>query len=222
MGDAMTTRRTDDREHLRERVLLATLPHVPFEGWSDGSLAAGLADAGLEEGARFHVFPGGVPDLIDYFNAYTDARMEAVLEQTDLETMKMRDRIAAAVRVRLDLLARHREAVRRGMAYLALPQNAALGLKCLYRTVDAMWRGIGDASTDFSFYTKRALLAGVYSATLFYWLDDESEDFQDTLAFLDRRIGNVLQLQRTRERVERALSSIPNPLGWLAGASGRD
>jgi ubiquinone biosynthesis protein COQ9 len=219
----MTRMRGGDPEHVRERILLAALPHVPFEGWSEASIAAGIADAGLDESATLRAFPGGALELIEYFNAYTDERMEAVLEQSDLGAMKVRDRIATAVRVRLDLLARHREAVRRGLAYLVLPQNVALGLKCLYRTVDAMWRGIGDQSTDFSFYTKRTLLAGVYSATLLYWLDDESEDFEDTFGFLDRRIANVLEIQKARGRVEKAFSGIPDSLGRFRGrASGHD
>ncbi len=219
----MTRKRRGDPEHLKERILLVTLPHVPFEGWSQASIAAGIADAGLDESVGFRAFPGGVPELIEYFNTYTDERMEAVLEQGDFQAMKVRERIAIAVRVRLDLLARHREAVRRGLAYLALPQNVALGLKCLYRTVDAIWQGVGDQSTDFSFYTKRALLAGVYSATLLYWLDDESEDFEDTLGFLDRRIANVLDIQKARGRLENVFSGIPNPLArFRRGASIRD
>jgi ubiquinone biosynthesis protein COQ9 len=205
-------------EHQRERILLATLRHVPFDGWSEKALAAGVADTGLAEGTALRAFPGGVPELVEYFNTYTDELMTAVLEKTDLGGMRVRERIATGVRVRLDLLSRHREAVRRTCSYLALPQNVSLGFRCLYSTVDGIWRAAGDTATDFNFYTKRALLAGVYSATLLYWLNDESEEFTDTLAFLDRRIADVMEFEKARGRLKNVLS---RPAAPLSGSRGR-
>jgi len=204
-----------EAEHLRECILLAVLPHVPFDGWSKAALAKGCADAGLERDAWRASFPGGVPDLVEYFGAYADEKMSSVLAAESLENMKIRDRIATGIRVRLELLGRHREAVRRLCAYFALPQNAPLGLKCLGRTVDAIWRAAGDEAADFSFYTKRATLAGVYSATLLYWLDDDSEGFADTFAFLDRRIADVMDLHKAREKLTRGFDGLVERIGSL-------
>ncbi|MGB8273843.1 MAG: COQ9 family protein [Alphaproteobacteria bacterium] len=211
----------DSLEHLKERLLLASLPHVPFKGWSKDTLAAAAAELGLERGSDELAFPGGPADLVEYFSTYTDHKMVTVLEQQNLPELKVRDRIAAGVRVRLDLLARHREAVRRVLAFLAMPQNTALGVSCLLRTVDAIWRAAGDNSTDFNYYTKRTLLAGVYAATLLYWLDDESEGCQDTFGFLDRRIANVLELGRAGSRLDQALAKLPNPFRLFADLRGR-
>jgi ubiquinone biosynthesis protein COQ9 len=120
--------------------------------------------------------------------------MLETLEGLDLAAMKIREKVAAGVRARLEAVAAHREAVRSGLSFFALPQNAAAGLGCLYRTVDAIWYAAGDKATDYNFYTKRALLAGVYSSTLLFWLNDKSEDCSATWAFLDRRIGEVLKV----------------------------
>jgi len=121
--------------------------------------------------------------------------------------MKVREKIAAGVRARLEAVAAHREAVRSGLSYFALPRNAASGLSCLYHTVDAIWYAAGDRSTDYNFYTKRALLSGVYSSTLLFWLNDKSEDFTATWSFLDRRIGEVLKVAgRLGKGVTAALS----------------
>jgi len=199
--------------HQRERILLAALTHVPFDGWSKTALAKACEDAGLERDAWRGLFPGGVPDLIAYFHAYTDEKMLAVLAAETLESMKIRDRIVAGVRVRLELLGRHREAVRRLCAHFALPQNAAQGLKCLSQTVDAIWRAAGDEATDFSFYTKRATLAGVYTATLLYWLDDDSDGFADTFAFLERRIGDVMEMHKAREKFSRRFDELAERVG---------
>ena len=117
-----------------------------------------------------------------------------------------------AVRLRLEPLNAHREALRRAAAIMATPLNARRGAAALWRTVDAIWRGIGDRPVDFSFYTKRALLAGVYAATLFYWLEDRSEGCADTWAFLDRRIADVMRLPKLRGEVSEALRALPNPV----------
>lgn len=202
--------------HTRERVLLAALAHVPFDGWSQAALTKGCKDAGLDDDASRLAFPEGVPELVEYFSTYADEKMTSVLVAENLEAMKIRDRITTAVRVRLELLARHREAVRRTATYFAMPQNTALGLKCLARTIDAIWRAVGDQATDFSYYTKRMSLAGVYGSTLLHWLNDDSEGFADSFAFLDRRIGDVMKIHKVRERFSRGLDDVMSRVGsWF-------
>jgi len=115
----------------------------------------------------------------------------------------------------LEILAPWREAVRRALAVLALPQHAPLGLRLLYQTVDAIWYAAGDRATDFSFYTKRSTLAAIYAATLLYWLGDSSPDFADTRAFLDRRLAGAASIGKARKRFETAIERLPNPLRLL-------
>ena len=98
--------------------------------------------------------------------------MEKRLAAMNLPAMKIRERIAAAVLARLSILKPHKEAARRAGATLSLPMHAALAAKLMYHSVDAMWRAVGDTSTDFNFYTKRGILAGVYGATLLRWFND--------------------------------------------------
>jgi ubiquinone biosynthesis protein COQ9 len=135
--------------------------------------------------------------------------------------MKVRERIAAGVRARLAVLAPHREAARRALAVLAQPQNAALGLKLVYRTVDAIWYAAGDTATDYNFYTKRALLAAVYGATMLYWLEDRSPDGAETEAFLARRLGEAMALPKVAARLRAAADNLPNPLRFLRAAQRR-
>ncbi len=197
-------------EDTREKLLAATLAHVPFDGWTGRALRAGAADLGLDPALAANAFPGGPAELLEAFSAEIDRRMLAELEARDLEAMKHRHRIGAAVRARLELLAPHREAVRRGLSFLALPKHAALGAKCLYRSVDAIWHAAGDTSTDYNFYTKRLLLAGVYSATLLFWLNDDSEGFAATWAFLDRRLAEVIKIGGGLGRALGGLLDLPD------------
>ena len=187
----------------RDRLLEAALPHVPFDGWSETALTAAAVDLGLEAADAREAFPGGPVALVAYHAAYADRRMEEALKEADLAAMRVRERIAHAVRIRLEQNAAHREAIRAALPILAQPANGGYALHSLYRTVDTVWFAVGDKSTDFGFYTKRALLAGVYLSTLLYWLNDSSEESQATWGFLDRRIADVMRVQTARTRFER-------------------
>src|SRR5689334_24790982 len=128
--------------------------------------------------------------------------------------MKVRERIAAAVKARIAALRPHKEAARRAVAFLSLPPHAALGAKLVYRTVDAMWRAAGDTATDFNFYTKRGILAGVYGSTAVRWFNDTSEDEKPTEEFLAARIENVMQFEKFKAKAKEALSNFPAFADW--------
>lgn len=210
-----------DEPHLlaeKRALLAATLPHVPFDGWTAKSLNLAVRDTGLDNGVALRAFPGGAADVLDFWVSDTDAAMLRVLEGRELAAMKIRERVKLAVMTRLELAAPHREAVRRALALEALPQHAPRALKQLYRTVDAIWYAAGDTATDFNFYTKRMLLAGVYGATLLHWLDDKSEGFAGTAAFLDRRLADVMRIEKAKGKLAKLADKLPNPFRHLRRA----
>ncbi len=204
--DAPKTERMDDQS-AREAVLAAALPHAAFDGFTDSVLQKAAMEAGVKDVAR--LFENGPISLVEFYSSWADAQMEAKLAATDLKAMKIRQRIAAAVKARLSVLAPHKEAARRAAALLSLPMHAALGAKLVYRTVDAMWRAAGDTSTDFNFYTKRGILAGVYGSTAMRWFNDAGEDEKATDEFLAARIENVMQFEKFKAKAKEALSNFP-------------
>ena len=181
-------------EALRRDLLGAALQHVPFDGWSEAALRHAAKDLELDSALALNAFPGGASELIAFYSEEIDRRTLEALEEMPLEEMKVREKIHAGVMTRLELLEPDIEAVRRGLSFLALPFNAPLATRLLYRTVDSLWYAAGDRATDYNFYTKRALLAGVYSSTLLFWLNDSSEEHAATHDFLDRRISEVLKV----------------------------
>lgn len=197
---------------MQDRILLAALPHVVFDGWTERSLETGAIDAGFEPADGRRAFPGGILEAVEHFCELGDRRMVEEMAARDLNGVRIRDRIAMAVRVRLEAVAPHREAVRRALSYLALPQNNGAAVRATYRTVDAIWYAVGDRSTDFSFYTKRALLAGVYGGTILYWLSDESPVFAETWGFLDRRIEGIMKIPKARARCEQVWGGLTGGL----------
>ncbi len=205
----------EDIDTAREKILEATLAHVPFDGWTDTALRAGAADAGYEPADLAHLAPGGPRELIELFNTSADAAMLAELETRDLDAMRVRERVALGVRLRLEQNEAHREAIRRGLAFLALPRNAPLALKCLHRTVDAIWYAAGDTATDYNYYTKRGLLAGVSAATVLYWLGDETAGRARTWSFLDRRIADVMRVPQGIARLRKRLPPLPGLAGMF-------
>lgn len=200
----------------RAAILAAALPDIPFDGWTGRSLRQAAGKAGIEQGLARLAFPGGTVDLVRYFIADGDRRMEAELARHDLAAMKVRERITFAVRTRLEVDEDNREALRRATAYLALPTSGAAGVRALYGTVDAIWRACGDTSTDYNFYTKRLILSGVFSSTAAVWFGDDSEGFEKTWAFLDRRIADVMQIEKVKGTAEKVLSRVPSPLGLVS------
>lgn len=191
---------SDPDSALRDRLAEAVASEAAFSGWSTVALRAAAQQAGAGPDAE-RLFPGGPVDVLAYLSGRADQRTVAALEQAGVEGIKIRARIKLAVRTRIENTVGGKESVRRGLALLALPFNGPLGLKLLYRTVDAIWYAAGDTSTDFNFYTKRATLAGVFSSTLLYWLNDRSEGNQATWDFLDRRIDDVMRFEKWKAEV---------------------
>lgn len=184
----------------KARVLDAAMAHVPFDGWSDRTLQAAMTEAGLDAALGRMFFPRGGVDLAMAYHARGDAAMVARLAATDLSALRFRDRIATAIRTRLELS--DRELVRRGTTLFALPQHAADGAAALWQTADQVWTALGDSSRDFNWYTKRATLSAVHAATVLFWLGDETPAHQATWDFLDRRIEGVMQFEKLKGQVQ--------------------
>lgn len=185
---------------VREALLDAALPHVAFDGWSPATFQAAIRDAGIEESRARAVCPRGAVDLAVAFHERGDRAMLAALRTMPLSEMKVREKATRAVRARIEAI-EDREAVRRGTTLFALPMNAALGARLIWGTADAIWDALGDTSEDGNWYTKRATLAGVYGSTVLYWLGDESPGQEETWAFLDRRIEDVMRIEKAKAHV---------------------
>ncbi len=185
--------------------LAAELPHhAGFDGWTTAALDLSAAAKGIDPAVARLAFPGEAIDMIDAWFAHIDAAMLADLPPEKLSALKIRARVTALVEARLDLVAVDIEALRRALAVLALPQNLVRAAKLNWRAADVMWRAAGDTATDFNHYSKRAILGGVYAATIMAMLADESEDRGDTRAFLGRRIEGIMRFEKTKARFSRS------------------
>ena len=202
-------------ETTKDALLDAALMHVPFDGWSEATFRAAVRDAEIDMGLARAVCPRGAVDLALAYHARGDAAMVARLNSDELPE-RFRDKIAAAVRFRLEAV-EDKEAVRRGTTLFALPMHAADGARAVWGTADLIWTTLGDTSDDINWYTKRATLTGVYSATVLYWLGDDSPGHQATWDFLDRRIDDVMQIEKVKGQVRdsKVLSSLLAGPNWI-------
>lgn len=199
-------------------VLDAALMHVPFDGWTDATFRAAVTDSGVDPAMARALCPRGALDLSVAYHKRGDALMLERLHHEDLGALRMRDRIAAAVRFRLEAVS-DKEAVRRGATLFALPQHATEGAKLIWGTADEIWTALGDTSDDINWYSKRTILSGVYSSTVLYWLGDETPDHAATWEFLDRRIDNVMQVEQVKAAVNKSpflRTVFAGPI-WAAG-----
>ena len=202
----------------KTRLLDAILLHVPFDGWSETSFQAATLESEFDQTVAKAVCPRGAVDLAVAYHQRGDAQMLEKLQDEDLSRFRFRDRIARAVQLRLTSGV-DKEAVRRGTTLFALPQYAPDGAKLIWGTCDQIWEALGDSSDDINWYTKRATLSGVYSATVLYWLGDNSEGHEATWSFLDRRIDNVMQIEKIKAQVRKSptLSALLAGPNWVFG-----
>jgi ubiquinone biosynthesis protein COQ9 len=207
---------TEISQNPKEQLLDAALMHVPFDGWSETTFQAAISDTGIDSTVARAVCPRGSVDLAVAYHKRGDALMIDRMNAEDLSEMKYRDKIAAMVRFRLEAVT-DKEVVRRGTTLFALPQHASDGAKLVWGTCDAIWDALGDTSDDVNWYTKRATLSAVYSSTVLYWLGDTSDGHQATWEFLDRRIDNVMQIEKVKAQVRNSptLSKLLTGPNWL-------
>ncbi|GAN00550.1 hypothetical protein U91I_04216 [alpha proteobacterium U9-1i] len=203
-------------DRFRARLLEAFSPHAARLGWTDAAVSAAAADAGLSEGEVALACPKGAFDLFDAFAHRADMAMLERLDELDLPAMKIRQRVKAAVQVRLEAQADHKEAARAMTRALANPLRAAEAARILWRTADRIWRALGDVSTDENFYSKRAILSGVLASTYARWFADQSADNEETWAFLDARIENVMQFEKLKASLKPISEGVQGAVGVAA------
>lgn len=204
-------------DEVRERLLEAALPHVPFDGWTHVTFRAALGDSGIDPALARVACPRGAIDLAHGFHVRGDRQMVAALAEADLTGLRFRDRVEKAILLRLDA-AGDREVVRRGMTLFSLPQHAAEGSQLVWGTADAIWTALGDTSDDLNWYTKRASLSAVFGATVLYWLGDETPDSSATREFLERRLDGVMRVEGMKSALRKTpgLNLLMCAPDWIA------
>ena len=183
-------------EQLRRKLALAVGENAVFDGWTRAAVDSAAKQLGVDPIQARLAMPKSQAGLVDLYVREVDRGLEAYFTPERLSKLKIREKIRALVWRRFEIMGPAREAVRRALAILAIPQNVPLGLRISWRTADTMWRIAGDTSTDFNHYTKRITLGAVYGSTLLAWLDDQSEGWTETAGFLDRRIDGVMKFEK--------------------------
>jgi ubiquinone biosynthesis protein COQ9 len=192
----MSTTTPTPLEAIRLKLALAVGENAVFDGWTHKAVDSAAAQLGIDPAQARLAFPKDAPHMIEAWIAGVDAAMEAHFTPKRIAAMKIRDRIRALIWYRLEVIGPAREAVRTALSIFAMPQNAPLALRISWRSADLMWRIAGDTATDYNHYSKRLILSGVYGSTLLAWLDDQSEGWTETGAFLDRRLAGVMRFEK--------------------------
>ncbi|NKW72049.1 COQ9 family protein [Rhodobacteraceae bacterium R_SAG10] len=194
---------------IRKKLLDAALAHVPFDGWGAAALAAAARDIGISVQDARALYPRGAAQMAAAYHVRGDDAMVARMEAGDHSARRYSEKVAALVRYRLEA-AQDKELVRRAMTLFALPQNAADGARLIWGTADRIWCALGDTSDDINWYSKRAILSGVYGSCVLFWLGDTSDGHSATWTFVDRRIADVMRFEKFKSRVRD--SSVLSPL----------
>jgi len=205
-------------EELAPRIVDAALSHIPFDGWTNKAIDRAASDLGIGTARAHLVFPGGGEEMMFAWLALEQDRLRQTLADMDLMSLKIRNRIKTAIMAKFAREATHKDASRRALSVLALPHNAGKSAKHVWRAADIMWRAAGDDATDFNHYSKRMILSGILSATMLYFLNDDSDNHSDTEAFVDRRIADVMQIEKVKaslRKVDQYRPSLTRFLGRM-------
>ncbi|RDV01668.1 COQ9 family protein [Sphingorhabdus pulchriflava] len=197
-------------DEIREAVAPRLAAHAAFDGWNVTAVEAAAFEVGVDADLAKLALKGGPMELIEAWIGSVDAEMAFRLPPEKLAAMKIRERITALVATRLEIAAPDREGQRRALAIMAMPQNVAAAARIGWRSADRMWRLAGDTATDFNHYTKRMTLSAVYASTLAVFANDDSDDFAETRAFLDRRIENVMQFEKAKAQAKKRREYMPS------------
>ncbi len=182
----------------QDRIIQAMFLFVPITGWTLTSLKSAVVEAGFQEGDEYRAFRGDMDQVVAYYLDYNDRKMIEKLAEIDLSSMRVKDRVATAVMVRFRQAEVHKQVAVKASEYLKHPSRVSMSAKALYNTVSQIWYACGDTSTDYNFYTKRGLLATVYTASFLFWLKDDSEDNIRTRAYLSKKLDQVMQIPRIK------------------------
>ncbi len=196
---------------LRLQLAPAIADAVAFDGWSETAVHAAATSAGVDPAAAQFAFSDGAMEMIEAWVRSVDAAMQAALPADQIATLKIRERIRTLVQFRLDAILHQKEALRRALSIMALPQNALRTLALGWSSADAMWRLAGDTATDYNHYTKRLTLGSIYAATLAVYVNDTSEGHADTKAFLDRRIEGIMKFEKAKAQLLRPRDEMFSP-----------
>ena len=202
-------------EKLRQQLALKVGENAVFDGWTQAAVDAAADQLEVDRDKARLAYPKRPEAMVAAWIEAVDAEMARRLAPETLEPMKIRDRIRALIWTRLEIAGEAREAVRQGLSILSMPQNVGLGLSTAWHSADVMWRMAGDTATDFNHYSKRTILAGVYGATLLAWLDDDSEGWADTAAFLDRRLADVMKFEKLKYEWKKRADYRPSMVRFL-------
>lgn len=194
-----------------EAFIKVMLVHVPFDGWTEAAMQASASELGLSPSKMDKLFPRGIAELVEIGSDGFDRKMSQIFEDRfsdNMNSMPVHIKIREMLLIRFELLQPNKEAVRKMFAFMAQPRHAKLSSKLIYKTLDRIWRLAGDRSTDYNFYTKRAVLGAVYGSVMLAFLDDDTPDLQKTQAFLDRRLQDVAKVPKVSKPLRAAFSEV--------------
>ncbi len=197
-------------KEVRVDILQAMLPIVVFDGWNQKSLRASIKSINLPEGSEELYFPEGALEVIRFWHDQMNEFVRSNLESLNKSEMKIREQVTAGVLSALESIGSNEEAMRRAIIRLSLPDAAVQGPTYLWSLADSIWRAIGDRSTDYNYYTKRTILAGVLGSTITVWISDSDQNKVKTKLFLDARISNVMSFEKSKFKIVEKINNIPN------------
>ena len=192
----------------RLEILRNVKKNIIINGWNDNIFSIITKRNKYNEEEVRALFSKGYRSLLELYLFNADQEMIKSCNKIDLIKMKTHERIREIILLKLKINAKDKNLFKRTFFTLMLPQHFNIATSSLYRTVDHIWYIAGDKSTNFNFYTKRLILAGIYSSTVFYWIDGD-KTFEQIKDFLNNQLKQVSKIPKIKEQIKSTINILP-------------
>ena len=192
---------------LRYQILLKAKEHVSKCGWND-KLFYNIASKSKFKFSEIAVlFPEGYITLLEMYLDTVNNQMTEDSKKINLIRLRVHERVKELVILRLKIMSREKELISKTYFHLLLPQNFKIASRCLYKAVDQIWFVAGDNSTDFNFYSKRAILASIYTLTMIHFINNDNMD--ETLSVLNKLLKRVSKIPKIKSNISDYTKILP-------------
>lgn len=199
-------------ENFKKLVLDKFIDNVSFDGWSQKNLDNSIQALDLQENYRILLFPDGIVGLTDYFVAENNKAFNNSINAEEIQKLRFTDKVIYLIHARINHY--HKvlggaEGFKNFISYCS-SHNILNSIGNILKSADEIWYRVGDKSTDFSYYTKRASLSFIYTTAALYSIDDNSLNLEETNNFIKARVAELLKFNKLKQKVKELSSKLPS------------
>ena len=190
------------------KILEASKKILMIRSWDEKSLSLISKKTNISANEINLLFPNAFFDLIIFSLDQINIELERKFQTYNILRFPLHLRIKKILMHKFNLMNKNKKFYNKIFFNLLLPSKNQFKLKQLYKSVDIIWYIAADNSTDFNFYTKRMILAGIYIRLMLFFFNNN--DLIKLEELLDKDLKRVLKIPKLKAKFKIVKENIPN------------